>query len=238
MGAAIAIKLAPLLLVAWFVSRRRYKTALAAIASSAALALASLAIYPALYWQEFLAHLTHHEAPNQPTLHHTFTTIAKLHDRVLLTSDGIYAFQHDINGYLQNPLHVLGRASAPLGLALVLAFMAWLFLSRRGRWLTSEQSFFLLLPITLLANNLLWPMGLVACFPLIVLLVDDSATPNLTALLLLVPLLLTKQLAGNWNFGLFLLAAAVSVHQSGWLNAPDPHRTQAWPLSKNLFATL
>ncbi|MES2392282.1 MAG: glycosyltransferase family 87 protein, partial [Acidobacteriota bacterium] len=236
LGVAISIKLAPVLLVAWFIARRRYKTALYAILSSTTLFLAALSRYGTTYWREFFNHLAHHESPNLPTLGHVFTSIYKVKDRVLVTSDGVYAYQHDINGYLQNPLHILGRIGAPLGILIVLATMAWLFFTRRGRWLTSEQSFFILLPISLLANNLLWPMGLVACFPLIVLLVDDSPTPNLTALLLIVPFVLTKQLVGNWNFGLWLIAAGYCVYQSGWLNAPDPAKTHAWPLSKNLFA--
>ena len=99
--------------------------------------------------------------------------------------------------------------------------MYWLFFSRRGKALTAEQSFFLFLPAALFANNLLWPMGLVACFPLIVLLVDESATPNLTAILLIVPLVLTKQLVGNWNFGLWLVTAGWCLWQSGWLTSPS-----------------
>jgi hypothetical protein len=230
LGIAISIKLAPILAVAWFLSRRRFKTAAWSLASSATLAAAAYLRWGSLYWREFFDHLVHHETPGLPTLGHVFTTIYKVKDRVLVTSDGVYAYQHDISGYLQNPLHILGRFGSPIGLLVVSSFMAWLFFSRRGKALTAEQSFFLFLPVALLANNLLWPMGLVACFPLIVLLVDNSATPNLTAALLLVPLILTKQVIGNWNFGLWLLTAAWCVWKSGWLATPQDKAVTEWPV--------
>jgi hypothetical protein len=173
------------------------------------------------YWREFADHMIHHEKPGLPILEHTFTSIVKVKDRVLVTADGVYAFQHDIAGYQQNPLHVLGSFCGPVGLVLLVAAMAWLFFSKRGRALTAEQSFFLFLVAALLANPLLWPMGLVACFPLTVLLVDSSDVPNWTALVLIVPLIVTKQFIGNWNFGVWLVAAAWCLWRSRWFSNAD-----------------
>jgi hypothetical protein len=67
-------------------------------------------------------------------------------------------------------------------------------------------------------------MGLVACFPVIVLLVDSAKRPNWTALVLIAPLIVTKQFIGNWNFGVWIVAASWCLWQSGWLRktaSPD-----------------
>jgi hypothetical protein len=226
LGVAIAIKFAPVLAIVWFLANKRWRTAAWSVMVSGGLGLVALMHWGPGYWHEFLDHMLHHEKPGLPEIAHTFVGFAKVHDRFLLTPDGVFAFQHDIAGYQQNPLHVLGRLAGPIGIALVIAFMAWLFANKRGRALTREQSFFLFLVVVLLANPLLWPMGLVACFPLIVLLVDSSARPNLTALALIVPLLLTKQIIGDWNFGLWLMAAGWSLWESGWFaRLPAPVST-------------
>ena len=219
LGIAIAIKMAPVLAVAWFLSRKRWRTSVWSIVTAAALGAAAWVRWGPDYWREFVDHMIHHEKPGLPVLEHTFTTIMKVKDRVQVTADGVYAFQHDIAGYQQNPLHVLGKLCGPVGLLLLAASMAWLFFSKRGRALTAEQSFFLFLVAALLANPLLWPMGLVACFPLVVELVDSSNTPNWTALVLIAPLIVTKQFIGNWNFGVWIMVAAWCLWRSGWLRA-------------------
>jgi len=219
LGVAIAIKMAPVLALVWFVSRRRWRTAIWSVMTSVALGAAAWVKWGRGYWREFADHMIHHEKPGLPVLEHTFTTIEKVKDRMLVTADGVYAFQHDIAGYQQNPLHVLGILCGPAGLVLLAAAMAWLFFSKRGRALTVEQSFFLFLVAALFANPLLWPMGLVACFPLTAALVDSSETPNWTALVLIVPLIVTKQFIGDWNFGVWLVAAAWCLWRSGWLRA-------------------
>jgi uncharacterized membrane protein len=221
LGVAIAIKMAPVLAVAWFLSRRRWRTAAWSLVTAVALSAAAWVKWGTEYWREFADHMIHHEKPGLPILEHTFTSIVKVKDRVLVTADGVYAFQHDIAGYQQNPLHVLGSFCGPVGLVLLVAAMAWLFFSKRGRALTAEQSFFLFLVAALLANPLLWPMGLVACFPLTVLLVDSSDVPNWTALVLIVPLIVTKQFIGNWNFGVWLVAAAWCLWRSRWFSNAD-----------------
>ena len=100
-------------------------------------------------------------------------------------------------------------------------FLAWLFFTKRGRALAPEQSFFLYLVIALIPNHLLWPMGLVMCFPLLLLLVDTSPTPNLTALTLLLPMFLTKPIINSGNFSLWLICAAYWVWRCGWLRIDD-----------------
>jgi len=217
LGVAIAIKFAPVLAVVWFVANRRWRTAVWSLVTFGVLAAGALARWGTGYWREFFDHMRHHEDAGLPSFEHTFTTVVKVRDRFLLSGSDVYAYQHDICGYVQNPLHVLGKFAGPVGVVLVGAFLVWLFFSSRGRSLSAMQSFFLFLVAALLVNPLLWPMGLVACFPLIVLLVDEAGAPNWTAVVLVVPFFLTKQIVGNWNFGIWLVAAAWCLWRSGWL---------------------
>lgn len=217
LGVAIAVKFSPVLALVWFVARGRWRTAAWSVGTFAGLFAVAYELWGGAYFREFAVNMAHHEDPGRPMLAHAFTTIQKVQERFLLTPEGPFAYQHDIGGYLQNPVHLLGRFAAPVGVGVFVVLAGWLLVSRRGRGLTAEQSFFLFLPVALLANPMLWTMGLVACFPLLVLLVDSSETPNLTAVVLLVPFLLTKQIAGNWNFALWLVAAGWCVWRCGWL---------------------
>jgi hypothetical protein len=184
------------------------------------------------YFCEFLAHVAKHVDLNSlATIPHTFVSIVKGQE-FITTPDGTFAYQHDVFGYMENPLRFLSRVAEPVGLLLLLAFSIWLVMSKRGKRLSAERSFYLFLVVALLVNPLLWPMGLVACFPLVVALVDSSPAPNRSALLLLVPLFLTKQVIGNFNFTLWLAAAAFCVVQNGWLKEqaePQPSLGTATP---------
>jgi hypothetical protein len=216
LGIAIAIKFAPLIALVWFLGDRRWRTAAWSVAVSAAFAVAALLRWGGGYYFEFIHHLLRHADLAQPRISHQFLTM-KMVDGFLLTSNGVYVLQHDICGYLQNPLHSLGRSGSVVGAVLLLVFSGWLFTSERGRGLKAEQSFFLFLVVSLFANHLLWSMGLVACFPLLILLVNSSKTPYKTALLLLAPLMMTVQLLGRWNFTVWVIVAAYWVYKNGWL---------------------
>ncbi len=218
LGLAISIKFAPLLTILWFVSQKRWKTAGWSLGISGVLALAAFHIWGASYYQEFFIHLVQHAKEGMPQLEHTFQTVRIIQDRTIVTSDGLYAYQHDIGGYAQNPLRFLGKVGGVLGPTLLLGFTFWLYATRKGRSLNCQRSFFLFLVISLTANHLLWAMGLVACFPLTVLLVDESRAPRQSALLLLVPLILTKQFVGEGNFLLWLCAAAFCMVRNGWFS--------------------
>jgi hypothetical protein len=218
LGAAIAIKFSPLFVVLWFLANRRWRTAAWSVAGSGFVALAAWLRWGGEYFREFLQHLPRHGQTNMPLLHHTFESMQKIQNEVIVTPEGVFAYQHDIGGYLQNPLRFLGNIGGLVGIALAVGFLVWLIATRRGRGLSHEQSFFIFLVLWLLANPLLWTMGLVACFPLIVSLVDSSGTPNRTALLLLIPMFLTKQIVGEQNFAIWLVAAGFCLVKSGWLN--------------------
>jgi Glycosyltransferase family 87 len=224
LGIAVAIKFAPVVAVVWFLGNRRWRTAVWAVVVSGVLAAAALARWGAGYYSEFLHHLVAHADPNRPRVAHQFTTL-KMFDGFLLTPQGTFAFQHDICGYVQNPLRYLGKPAGAVGVALLIVFFVWLFGSVRGRALNAEQSFFLFLVVSLLANHLLWPMGLVACFPLLILLVDSAKTPNLAALLLLAPLMMTVQLVGQLNFTVWMIVAGYWVFRNGWLRGAASRST-------------
>ena len=219
LGVAIAIKLAPILLLVWFVANRRWRTVAWAIVVNVALGAAAVARWGTGYYREFFEHLRRHGDSSQPMLTHTFTTIQKIQNEVIVTSEGVFDYQHDIGGYMQNPLRWLGSWGGVAGMLLLLGFVVWLVASRCGLRLTPEQSFYLFLVVALLANPLLWAMGLVACFPLIALLVEQSKRPSRTMVLLLVPFALTKQVIGEGNFLLWLACAGYCVWQSGWLQS-------------------
>lgn len=211
LGLAIAIKFAPLLTLGWFLAERRWRTSVWSVVTSGGLAVAAWARWGSLPFREFLDHLIHHASEGMPTLDYTLQTVHKIQDRVIVTTDGLFSYQHDIGGYAQNPLRVLGHWGGMIGLAMLAAFLVWLRFSRAGRGLTAEQSFFSFLVVSLFANHLLWAMALVACFPLTIELIDRSRASNLAAVLLLVPLFLTKQVVGQQNFLLWLLCAGVCV---------------------------
>lgn len=220
LGIAIAIKFSPGLLLLWFVADRRWRTVAWSVAVSGGLELAALARWGSGYFREFLHDVLHHADAMPPVLEHVFSRLKMVGNEVLVSPEGVFAYQHDIGGYRQNPLRYLGHAGGALGIGLALGFLVWMRASRRGRGLRPEQSFFLFLVVALLANPLLWAMGLVACFPLIVLLVDSSDTPNLSSMILVVPFLLTKQVVGEQNFLLWLVCAGYCLWRSGWLRQP------------------
>jgi hypothetical protein len=153
---------------------------------------------------------------------HHFVEYGVSHGRLILTPEGIYEYVHEIYRLPQNPLAVFRFKGIPLGLLLPVGFTIWLLASRRGRALSERQSYFLFLVICLFANPALFPMGVIACFPLLILLVDSSRTPLRTAVLLLAPMFLTARMLGGRNFTVFVLVAAFCVWQNGWLRgAPD-----------------
>jgi hypothetical protein len=217
LGIAVSIKLAPVLALLWFIGSKRWRTVGWTIATSGVLSVAALLRYGAGYYREFLAHMVRHvDLDALPVVQHTFVTVQKSY-LYIVTGEGTFAYQHDVGGYMQNPLRLLGeRAGGAAGWLVLLGFTVWLFWSRRGRALTAAQSFFSFLAVALLANHLLWPMGLVACFPLTVLLVEESPAPHRAAVMLLVPLLLTKQVVGNFNFAIWMVMAGICVWQNGW----------------------
>ncbi len=214
LGIAIAIKVSPVLLLVWFVSQRRWRLLAWCAATVGVLAAAAYVHWGAGYFIEFAQHLARH-GEGQQLLTHTFVTLHKIGNPVLVTADGIFAYQHDIGGYQVNPLHLLGRVGMPIGLGLYLALACWL-LSPQARRLSDDRRFFLLLVGALVANPLLWAMGLVACFPLVVLLVSESPTPNRAAVMLVAPFLLTKQAIGEGSFVLWLAMAGLCLWQNGW----------------------
>lgn len=228
LGVAISIKFAPLLLILWFISQERWRTAVWGLFTSGALGLLALYRWGIGYYRSFLDHLLHHGAVGMPTVSHVFSTIKIFHDRAIMSADGFYAFQHDIGGYAQNPLRFVGSLGGALGVALPIGFVIWLVAGKAGREMGRERSFFLFLVVALLANTLLWAMALVACFPLVVLLVNESDTPRKTALLLLVPLFLTRQLIGQNSFLLWLVAAAYCMHANGWFSSARKNGDVEW----------
>jgi len=82
--------------------------------------------------------------------------------------------------------------------------------------------------VALFANSLLWPAGLIACFPLTLLLVDRSHLPVRHGLILLLPFFLPIEFVANRRFLLWLIAAGFCLWQTrreqlfGAAPLPDP----------------
>ena len=125
----------------------------------------------------------------------------------------------------QNPLRLFGTVAGPIGLALLLAYVAWLAGSKRGRSLTDEASSFGLLAVALLANTLLWPAGLVACFPLTLLLAARSRRPVPWGLAMLAPFYLPLELVGAGRFTLWCLVVGLYL----WFERTRPDQPLSEP---------
>ena len=206
LGVAIAIKLSPVLLLVWLVTNRRWATALWAIVTGVALTAASVAIWGVGLYREFFDHLRHHLAANPPMLQHVFRTFSVIYGRFVVIGTSSYSL-HYFYGVRQNPLRVFGSAVGIAGLLCVAAYVAWTRLTRAGRGLDDEASFFGFLVVALLANPLLWPAGLVACFPLTLLLANRARNGLRWGMLMLLPFFAPIEFIADRRF-LFWLAAA------------------------------
>ena len=212
LGLAIAIKLAPALVVLWLLARRRWAAAAWSLAISAALTLLGIRVWGWPMYREFFVHLRTHLGPNPPMLTHLFHDNAVILGRFVVMGTNTYSL-HYFFGTRQNPLLVLGSLAGAAGLLSVLGYVAWLLASRRGRILPDDASFFTFLVVALLTNTYLWPAGLVACFPLTLLLVERSRTPIAHGLALLTPFFLPIDFIANRRFLFWLFAAAWCVWQ-------------------------
>ena len=226
LGAAIAIKLSPALVLLWLLARRRWATAAWATLSGAALLATGAAVYGRM--GEFVRHLRVHLAPGAPQLSHTFTTFQVLYGRFVVMGANTYSL-HYFYGTRQNPLRMLGPAAGAAGLALVLAYVAWILWSRAGKRLagcsesgeSGEVSLFGFLAVALFANALLWPAGLVACFPLSLALVARSRHPVAWGLALLAPFYLPIELVGAGRFTLWCLVLIAWIWREGWAQGAE-----------------
>jgi hypothetical protein len=223
MGLAIAIKVWPVLAVVWFLLNRRWRTALYSVLTSAALVVFAAAHWGLGYWKEFVVHLrTAADGGPISPLQLPDSVKQAVQDHTLVTTKDVF-IHRGIYAIRQNPLRYFGSAQGIIGLAIVIALLCWLCRSRAGRRFSAEQSFFIFMPIALLANHALWATGLVALFPLTVLLADSSPKPNRAALLLLAPLFLPYQVIGEQNFLVWLIVAGFCIYENGWLNEQMPH---------------
>ena len=229
LGVGIAIKLSPILLILWLCLNRRWRTAAWSLAFSAAFAALSIPIFGAGLWREFFTHLRTHLGPHPAMLIHTYTLFPVLYGRFVVMGTNTYSL-HYFFGTRQNPLLALGSAAGASGLAIVTVYLAWTKLTRTGRTLSPETTFAGFLVAALLANPLLWPAGLVACFPLTMLLIERSRNYVRAALLLLTPFFLPIDFIANRRFLLWLLAAACCVFTTRQAaRHPSPSATTSVP---------
>jgi hypothetical protein len=219
LAVAVGIKLVPMLLIPWCLASRRWRTVLWSVVAEAVLsAIVVLHWGRGLFGRYYQVLLETSRMNKMVAIVHQFTESHVFgNNRVLQTPDGIYDVGHVIYGLRQNPLVVLGRISLVIEFLLPCVYLVWMVLSRRGRALNSERSFVLFLVVCLFANGALWPMGLVACFPLLILLVDTSKMPQRAALTLLIPMFLPVWIVGNRNFLLWVVVAGYWVVANGWL---------------------
>jgi hypothetical protein len=206
LGVAIAVKLSPVLVLLWLATRRRWATAAWAIGTSALLTLLAVRVWGVAMYREFLTHLRFHLGPNPPMLTHTFHDGVVVLGRFVVMGTNTYAL-HYFYGTRQNPLLALKTHTVAAGVVLVLGYVAWLLFSPRGRRLSAASSFFAFLVVALFANTYLWPAGLIACFPLTLLLVQRARKPIEYGLLMLLPFYAPVEFIANRRFLFWLLAA-------------------------------
>ena len=204
----------------WLLARRRWATAAWAALSGTALLATGAAVYGRQ--AEFLQHLRQHLAPGAALLNHTFTTFQVLYGRFVVMGANTYSL-HYVYGTRQNPLRVLGPAAGAAGLAVVLAYVAWTLSSRAGKRLPDELSLFGFLAVALFANTLLWPAGLVACFPLTLALAANtpaarSRHPAAWGLGLLAPFYLPLELVGAGRFTLWCAVVIAWIWREEFAN--------------------
>jgi hypothetical protein len=208
LGVAISIKLAPIFAIGWFLGQRRWRTVIWSLLLTGGLTVLAIGRWGTSRYSEFLLHLKDHTKWHGPMLHHQFQTLRLVGSRIIEEGDSAFTLNRGIYGYLQNPLLPLGKYGGVVGLLLVLGYLVWLFFTAKGKGLSSEAGFFGFLVVAPFANMLLWEMGIVACFPLLLLLVHRSRTPAKTALWLLVPLFLPFGIVADHLFTLWLVVAA------------------------------
>jgi uncharacterized membrane protein len=227
LGIAIAIKVWPVLVLLWLVATRRWMTALWAVVTASVVTLAAIRVWGLALHREFVHHLLEHLGPNPAMLTHTFTTYQVIFGRFVVMGTDSYSL-HYFYGTRQNPLLTLWGAAAPVGLAMLLVYLAWMLRTKRRAVLASDVGFFTFLVVALFANSLLWPAGLIACFPLTLLLVDRSHLPVRHGLILLLPLFLPIEFVANRRFLFWLIAAGFCLWQTrreqlfGAAPLPDP----------------
>jgi hypothetical protein len=213
LGVVISIKLVPIFAIAWFLGQRRWRTVVWSLLLTGGLTLLAIERWGTSRYGEFLRHLKDHTKWHGPLLHHQFQTIHLVGSRIIATEDSAFTLNRGIYGFLQNPLLPLGRYESVIGVLLVAGYLICLFFTAKGKSLSTEAGFFGFLVVALFANTLLWEMGVVACYPLLLLLVDRSRTPAKTALLLLIPLFLPFNIVADHRFTLWLAVAAFCLWQ-------------------------
>jgi Glycosyltransferase family 87 len=208
LAVAISIKLAPILAIGWFLGQRRWRTTGWSLLVSGCLTLFAVKKWGTVRYVEFFEHLQNHANWHSPTLHHQFQTVHLVGSRMIDVGGVVYTLDRDIYGHLQNPLHLLGHYGSAIGFVVVMGYLVWLFFSAKGRSLSAEAGFLGFLVAAPFANTLLWEMGEVVCFPLLLLLVHRSRTPAKTALLLLTPLFFPLSVVADHRFVIWLGVAA------------------------------
>ena len=213
LGVAISIKLVPIVAIGWFLGQRRWRTVVWSLLLTGGLTLLAIERWGTSRYGEFLRHLKDHTKWRGPMLHHQFQTVHLVGSRIIAIGDSAFTLDRGIYGYLQNPLLPLGRYESVIGVLLVVGYLIWLFFTAKGKSLSAEAGFLGFLVVALFANALLWVMGVVACYPLLLLLVHRSRTPAKTALLLLTPLFLPFEAVANHRFALWFIVAVFCLWQ-------------------------
>ncbi len=211
LGLAIAAKAAPILCVGWFLLDRRWRTSIWSLVTSGGLTAVAVALWGFGRYREFLHQLLSSQHWDGTKLVHEFKTISLVDHKFVLVGKATYAYAHLWYGGPQNPLAPLGRLVPVVGLGLLAAYTFWIMKTERGRSLSRAASFFGFVVVSLFVNSLLWTMGLILCFPLLLELVNASKTPARTALILLTPMFLPFQAVIERRFLVWVIAVAICL---------------------------
>jgi hypothetical protein len=212
LGLAIALKAAPILYVAWFLLDRRWRTSLWSLVTSGALTGVAVKLWGFGLYREFLHQLlTGGHWDETKKLVHVFQGVHVTAQKFIVVGSATYAYAHVWYGGLQNPLRPLGHLGPVVGLVLLAAYTFWTVRTKRGRSLTKAASFFGFMVVALFVNSLLWTMGMILCFPLLLELVNSSRTPVRTALILLTPMFLPFNVVIERRFLFWVIALAICL---------------------------
>jgi Glycosyltransferase family 87 len=221
LGLAIALKAAPILCVAWFLLDKRWRTSVWSLVTSGALTGVAVGLWGVGRYKEFLHQLLTSGHWDGTKLEHVFEGVKVTAQKFIVVGNATYAYGHTWYGGPQNPLQPLGHLVPVVGLTLLGAYTFWIMKTDRGRSLTKSASFFGFLVVALFVNSLLWTMGLILCFPLVLELVNGSKTPIRTALILLTSLFLPFPAVIERRFLVWVIALGICL----WLELRGKRET-------------
>jgi hypothetical protein len=217
---AISVKIFPVVMLLWFLLRKKYSAVLGALAALVLLTAVTAHFYGPSAFADFYHNLRRVPVPKSTGITVAAEGITWVDGKALLLS-------HRFAGGAHNPLMLLGAAGAIPGLVI---FLPVAFVLHRRR-LPEDASYFAFLLIALVVNPILWTMGMVMYVPICLLAIGRLRSPLLSCLVLS-PLVLPSQIHFH-GVGIRLLLALVIL---AWLLAKHATQLRKTPAPGSLTA--